>query len=196
MPRPSVVVRDATTDDCAALLAMWTQLRAVGRNAAPPPSEQGVLSRLRHAQIDPDLRIVVGVIDGEVAGMAVMTHLHFAVLFEAPSVHLNFMHVREQFRRRGVGRALVAAAASYAEEVGSEQLVTSVYPQLRETNRFYARLGFAPAVMRRTTTVSAVRRRLAADTRSAPVDDLVARRRSMRTRSRLRALTNLANVSD
>ncbi len=196
MPRSAVVVRDATSDDCADVLAMWTQLRAVGRNAAPPPSEQGVHSRLRHAASDPDLRIVVGVIDGEVAGMAVMTHLHFTVLFEAPSVHVNFMHVREPFRRRGVGRALVAAAATYADEVGAEQLVTSVYPQLRETNRFYARLGFAPTVVRRNTTVSALRRRLAADPRSAPVDDLVARRRSMRTRSRLRALTNLANIGD
>ena len=42
-------------------------------------------------------------------------------------------------------------------------MITSVLPQLRETNRFYARLGFSPVVIRRSVPVSVLRRRLAPD---------------------------------
>ena len=120
-------------------------------------------------------------------GLAVLTHQPFAVLFDTHSVHLHFMHVRPGFRRRGVGHALVSAATAFAEEVGAEQLMTSTLPQTREENRFFARLGLAPVVIRRAAPVATVRRRLAADAGAVvAVEDLLARRRSLRSRSRLR----------
>ncbi|MDX6202593.1 MAG: hypothetical protein QOJ83_2093, partial [Frankiales bacterium] len=52
-------------------------------------------------------------------------------------------------------------AVTWAEEVGADEIVASVLPSLREANRFYARLGFAPLVMRRVVPVSTLRRNLA-----------------------------------
>lgn len=196
MARASVSVRPARRDDAQALLQMWGELRELTRSlerAAPVPSERGVLERLEIAEQSPDLRILVAELDGEVAGMAVLTHQPFAVLFDVRSVHLHFMHVRPELRRRGVGHALVAAATAYAEEMGADQLMTSTLPQTRDENRFFARLGFAPVVIRRAAPVASVRRRLAADAGAvSAVEDLLARRRSMRTRSRLR----LARLAD
>ncbi|RKS84232.1 N-acetylglutamate synthase-like GNAT family acetyltransferase [Motilibacter peucedani] len=196
MPRANVCVRRARRDDADELLRMWCELRESTRSmdrAAPVPSERGVLERLEAAEADANLRILVADLDGAVAGMAVLTHQPFAVLFDTRSVHLHFMHVRPEFRRRGVGHALVAAAASFAEEVGAEQLMTSTLPQTRDENRFFARLGFAPVVIRRAAGVATVRRRLAADAGAvSAVEDLLVRRRSMRTRSRLR----LAGMGD
>lgn len=194
MPRPSVFVRHACRADAPALLQMWGELRELTRTmdrAAPVPTERGVHDRLDAAEADPNLRILVAELDGEVAGMAVLTHQPYAVLFDVRSVHLHFMHVRREHRRRGVGHALVGAAASFAEEVGAEQLMTTTLPQTRDENRFFARLGFAPVVIRRAATVATVRRRLASDAGAVvAVEDLLARRRSMRTRMRLARLAD------
>lgn len=196
MPRPSLCVRSARRDDVDVLLQMWGELRELTRSmdrAAPVPTERGVIERLEATEADPNLRILVAELDGTVAGMAVLTHQPYAVLFDTRSVHLHFMHVRPEFRRRGVGHVLVGAAASFAEEVGADQMMTSTLPQTRDENRFFARLGFAPVVIRRAATVATVRRRLAVDAGSVTaVEDLLARRRSMRTRSRLR----LARLAD
>src|SRR5881409_3230397 len=83
-------------------------------------------------------------------------------------------------RRRGVGHALVAAAADIADELGIEHVSVGVYPSLREASRFYARLGFAQVMVQRVVPTAMLRRRLCADLTTRRVDDLVLRRNRMR----------------
>jgi hypothetical protein len=52
--------------------------------------------------------------------------------------------------------------------------------QMRDTQRFYARLGFGPVVVRRSVPVSVLRRRLAGGGTVTLSDHLVARRRTLR----------------
>lgn len=190
MARPTVSVRPARREDAEDLVTLWAELRDGTRSldrVSPVPTLRGVHERLDAAEADPDLRILVAELAGQIAGMAVLTHQPYAVLFDVRSVHLHFMHVRPACRRRGVGHALVAAAAAYADEVGADQIMTTTLPQTRDENRFFARLGFAPVVIRRAAAVATVRRRLAADAGAvSAVEDLLARRRSLRTRTRLR----------
>ena len=189
MARASVAVREAALGDASGLLAMWQDVRDLANphdRSAPQPSEEGLLSRLAEARGNPDIRVLVATIDDELVGMAVMTHQAFASMFDCRAVQLNALHVRAGFRRRGVGRALVSGAVAYAEERGADQMVTSVYPHLRETNRFYARLGFGPVLMRRSTSVASLRRKLAAAGVANGSDEVLVRRTSLRTRSRLR----------
>ena len=197
MARPYVSVREATPDDLPDLLQMWKELRQVGSRmdrAAPPATEEGILARLAEAQSNPDVRVVVATIGDEVVGMAVFTHQPFAALFDARAAHVHYLHVRAPHRRKGVGRALVGASVTFAEEHGAEHVITSVYPQLREANRFYARLGFGPMVVRRIAAVPALRRKLAVDARVCALEDVLERRRSLRKSGRLRAaLTSLAD---
>ena len=183
MTRPSVTVRDAVPDDLPALLLMWNELRDhSGRleRGMPAATEDGVLDRLKAVEDDPGSRALVGVVDGEPAGFAVLTHSAYAPLFDQKAVHVHYLHVREGFRRRGVARALLCSSVALAEELGAEHIVTSVSPQLRDTQRFYARLGFAPVVVRRSVPVSMLRRRLAGDLRATVTDNVLARRRSLR----------------
>jgi ribosomal protein S18 acetylase RimI-like enzyme len=99
--------------------------------------------------------------DAGVVGMAILSDTFIGQLMEMPAVQVTHLVVAEGQRRRGVGRALLSGAVTWAEEVGADEIVASVLPSLREANRFYARLGFAPLVTRRVVPVAALRRNLA-----------------------------------
>jgi GNAT superfamily N-acetyltransferase len=178
--RPTVAVRDAIDDDMPELLEMWGTLRMIsGRldRTAPAPTLEGARRRLAEVAISDDTRVVVAVVHDEVAGFALMTTQPFAPLFDTRSVHVHYLIVRPAHRRSGVGHTLMGAAISWAEETGAEHVMTSVYPQLREVNRFYARLGLAPVVVRRAAPTALLRRRLAAD--GTPMTSSLARRRTL-----------------
>jgi GNAT superfamily N-acetyltransferase len=192
--RPAVVVRDAHEDDLPALLQVWSELGDIGgrmERLMPAPDGEAMRKRLVDVDNDPYSRALVAVLEGEVAGIVLLTETAYAPLFDQRAVHAHYLHVREGFRRRGVGKALLAAAVAFAEETGAEHVMTSVLPQLRETQRFYARLGMSPVVVRRSAPVSVLRRRLTGSGGTSVTDSLLARRRSLR---RVRAA--VARVSD
>jgi hypothetical protein len=61
----------------------------------------------------------------------------------------------------------------------------NVPPAARDVNRFYARIGFAPMVVRRSAPVAQLRRRLGVEPRLDPRDatvDLTPVQRSLRRR--------------
>ena len=194
MTRPAVVVRDAHEDALPALVQMWSELRDLGgrmERLMPAPDDEAMRKRLVDVDNDPYSRALVAVVDDEVAGIVLLTETPYAPMFDQRAVHAHYLHVREGFRRRGVGKALLAAAVAFAEETGAEHVMTSVLPQLRETQRFYARLGMSPVVVRRSAPVSMLRRRLSASGGTSVTDSLLARRRSLR---RVRAA--VARVTD
>lgn len=181
MPWKPVRVRPVTLDDLPALLELGDELReqVLPTDAAPARSgpsngprngrtnsRAALTQRYTDAIVDPDRHLVlaVGGPDGgaeEPLGMALFTIATANALLDIPAVHISHAVVSHRHRKRGAGKALIAAAAAFADERGIEQLVISVHPGSREAARFFARLGFAPLAMRRTAPVSLVRRRLA-----------------------------------
>ena len=183
MTRSPITVRDARPEDVPALLVIWDELRELGRGierVTPTPDADALLERLDLVDSDPQSRALVAVLDDEVVGVVLLTATAYAPLFDQRAVHAHYLHVRDGYRKRGVGRALLAAAVSFADEAGAEHVITSVLPQMRDTQRFYARLGFGPVVVRRSVPVPVLRRRLAGATGTTLVDHLVARRRTLR----------------
>lgn len=154
-----VRVRPATLDDLPALLELGEELgRGAGRG--------GAAARYTEAIADPGRHLVLAVAASannadEPVGMALFTVSNVNPLLDIPAVHISHSVVSHRHRKRGAGKAIVAAAAAFADERGIDQLVISVHPSSREAARFYARLGFAPLAVRRTASVAVVRRRLA-----------------------------------
>jgi ribosomal protein S18 acetylase RimI-like enzyme len=183
--RSSLSVRAATPQDVPALVAFGEELRdlviapsaEVSRSRGGPAAARAELqARYLEALQDPARELVVVVDDAdEPLGMALLTVAPANALVDIPAVHMSHAVVGGRHKRRGAGRALVCAAASYAEQRGIEQLVVSVHPGSRDANRFFARLGFAPLAVRRTAPVAAVRRRLG-QAEARPVADHVVRR--------------------
>jgi hypothetical protein len=78
---------------------------------------------------------------------------------------------------------LLREAAGFADEVGAADVVVNVPPTMRDINRFYARNGFAPMVLRRSAPLAQLRRKLGVDPRLDPRDvttDLTPVQRSLR----------------
>ena len=166
MSRGHVVVRAPRPDDTDAVLEMWDELRGQsgrGGPLAPPASETTLRRLLAEVAADDSYRAVVAEVDDIVVGMACFIGRPMGPFVEATVVQIDYLHVRPAYHRRGAGRALVAAAAAFCEEIGAEHVVVNVFPQVREANRFYAKLGFSPMVVRRVAAVSTLRRTLALD---------------------------------
>ena len=189
MTRGALRVRPATEADLPHLLAFGDELReqavpasdggALGRGV-PAAARAQLAQRYREVIEDPERHLVVAVgDDDQPIGMALLTIGLANVLLDLPAVHMSHAVVADRHKKRGAGKALVAAAAAFAEQHGIEQLVVSVHPGSRDSNRFFARLGFAPLAVRRTAPVAAVRRRLA-QTESRALTDHVVRRRPRR----------------
>jgi len=177
-----VRVRAVTADDLPPLLSLGQQLREQLVPSADPRARAAVSNleqRYLDAIADPDRHLVLAV-EGDpetVLGMAIFTVTSSNALLDLPAVQVTHTVVSAKHRKRGAGRALVAAAAAFAEERGIEQLVVSVNPTSRDAARFFARLGFAPLAVRRTAPVSVVKRRLAFVERP---EQPLARRRALR----------------
>ena len=162
MKRSDVTVREAVLADVPALLLLWHQLRDEGLRprANGTESDEHAAARFELALADPDSKVIVAVCDDEIIGMAQLLPTRATLLNEGSSIELSAMHVAHGHRRQGAGKALLTAAVGYAEEIAVESVVVSVFPQHRDANRFFARLGFAPFVTRRIASVAALRRRL------------------------------------
>ena len=163
MSRNGVRVRTATPDDLDVVMEFAGHVREaepVRGRAAARRGPDGVRSRCARLLTDPAHRVVLAVDDlsGDVLGAAVLGADAVTGLLDPPAVYVSHLLVSPQHRKRGAGRALVAAAASYAEELGVDSVVVAVSPTGRDANRFFARLGFAPLVIRRIAPVSTLRR--------------------------------------
>lgn len=183
MTRSPVATRAAVAADVPVLIALWNELRLVGgraERAVNPVAITDIGDRLLDAVTSDSCRVLLATVGGEPAGMAVLHTVLADPLADSFVVQISHVVVAARARRRGVGHALVAAAADYADERHIEHVTAGIYPSLRDASRFYARLGFAPLAVQRIVPVAGLRRRLDADARVSRVEDVVRRRTRLR----------------
>jgi len=183
-------VRQATPDDLEDLVTLAGETAEIGpvrSRAAGRRGPDGMRARCARLLEDPDHRVLLAVAESgeQLMGAAVVGQDTVAGLLDPPSVYVSALLVAPQCRKRGAGRALVAAAAAYADELGMESVVVGVTPTGREANRFFARLGFAPLVIRRIAPVAALRRTLRPADATPDLRTAASRRDGIRARTGL-----------
>ncbi len=137
------------------------QLAAPGARQFQADTMANLPERLATILADDDRTVLLAVDDlGEVVGMVLVFEGEVAAITTAPALHISYLLVASGHRRRGVGRALLAAAVHLADQRGIEHVVATAVTGNREANRYLARLGFAPLVVRRIATTSTLRRSL------------------------------------
>jgi GNAT superfamily N-acetyltransferase len=186
VPPSQVAVRAVDIDDAhdvEALATLWMTARPHPRH-----TDGGeVAAGLRAALTRDGVQAFLARTDGRDVGLLVLSRGPLLPLMDEPAISVEHLFVLDDARRRGAGKALLARATVSADQVGAAQISTSVPAAGRDEQRFFARLGFSPFVVRRVASVQALRRRLAPDDRTC-VDPTVLRRRSLRARSRAMAL--------
>jgi len=193
--RGAVQTKIAATADAASLAELWNELRQIGarsERAVNPLTVADATQRFTEVIGRPDADVIVACDGPRLAGMAVVRVAQPDPLSPTRVLQLSNLVVAPGHRRRGIGHALVAAAADYADERGVDHVAAGVYPSLRDANRFFARVGFAPITVERIAPVTGLQRRLGLMP-SLVADDRVRRRlRSPVARPRrLRATTRL-----
>lgn len=159
MTRSLVTLRSALPSDAPLLAVLWCDiLRRVGHH----DQVADVLAIIESAAESAVDRLVVAEFDGELAGAVHLRVTTLSPLNLEPIVQAVSPHVLPEFRRKGVGRALMDAAVSYAEELGVGHVASAAAASSREANRFMARLALGPQATLRVATTHAVRAKLTA----------------------------------
>ena len=193
MSRPAISVRRVRDDEQRSFTELWMSSR-VEAGASPEVAARAASEgRVAAALTREDVRAYIAVADGRPVGFAVAATSPFSALTEAPCVTIDQLYVVPEARKHGVAKQLMGAVSLYADSRGCDQIGCNVPAQHREANRFFARLGFSSQVVRRVTSVAALRRWLGQDEpRHHSIEALLHRRRSLRARATASADNRLA----
>jgi GNAT superfamily N-acetyltransferase len=116
-----------------------------------------------HEILDEGSRTLIVAVDdaaGAIVGLLVTRVEEIGAIDLTPALHVTHLLVAPSHRRRGIGRALLAAAVHLADERGVDRVLATAAAGSREANRYLARLGFAPLVVHRIASTGALRRAL------------------------------------
>lgn len=157
VPRMMVTLREATVDDVGFLAGLWGDLL---RRADPQEQASDLEAVVKGAAESAEERLVVAEYDGEVAGAVFLKITTLTTLNLTPAVTIMAPFVAHRFRRKGVGHALMDAAATWAEENGIAHVTAGAAQGSRDANRYLARLGLGASAVFRVGTTQAMRDRL------------------------------------
>lgn len=163
MSRGNVRVRPAATSDITELISLSVENGVADHVGRRGRRDSDALAD-RYVSLLSDLdRLVLVAIDeatAQLVGYAVMLEERVGVLAPTATLYISHLLVAPSFRKRGAGRALLTGAVRHAEDREIDHVVVGVQAGARDANRYLARLGFAPLVVRRIASVGTLRRSL------------------------------------
>jgi GNAT superfamily N-acetyltransferase len=132
-------INSATVTDVPILLAMIRELAEFERLTQ---ELEVTADSLRAALFSerPVAAALLARVDGFPAGYAVYYHT-FSTFVGRPGIFLDDIYVRPEFRKRGIGRALLEAVAKIGVEIGGGRFEWIALRWNENAFRFYRRLG-------------------------------------------------------
>src|SRR5262245_54010660 len=179
MVRGAIAVRDARPEDASALLDLWSDHRADAESRLLCDVGEVESSVLRVDTLATE-RLIVAVVDDEPVGVAHLRRAPISPIHSEDAVHVGYLHVLSGFRRRGIGKLLLEAAADWADEAGTTHILSIAGSNNREINRFLASLGMSQVAVVRVTKVPCLRGKLAGLHGKSVTSAVVAARRLTR----------------
>jgi GNAT superfamily N-acetyltransferase len=161
MFRTAVSICDAAPTDADSLVAVWgTPAERGHADTAGAHAAHEVGAAVARIAADPDERLVVARIEGQVVGAVHLKRAPLSPVHGDMAIYVMHLQVVEAFRRHGVGRALIEASVCWAEEKDTEHVIAAAAVASRDANRFMARLGLQQIAVVRGATVPALRAKL------------------------------------
>lgn len=191
--RMPIVLRDADREDAAALINLWRECAETSREEGSDVlsstalwREPGVAEAAAALELNlanPDRRIIVALVEGELVGAVVCDINTMTPINLTRVLVVNGLQVLPAFRRKSVATTLLSAAANIGEEFNCEVVATLAPTYAREPNRFLTKLGFSQVSVVRATQASMLRSKLSTKaTNSRDTGRLIAVRRTLRRR--------------
>ncbi|ANO52027.1 GNAT family N-acetyltransferase [Woeseia oceani] len=147
----SIEIRDATTDDGDAMLALLPRLAAfeipAHRKAEHLWTGDAALLREWLAGDAPQCLVQVAVSAGKIVGMT-LTTLRPDLLSHEPGAHLEVIVVAVEAEGSGAGKALLAEAELNARRHGAKAMTLHVIESNRRARAVYEHCGYAPELLR------------------------------------------------
>jgi GNAT superfamily N-acetyltransferase len=194
MGRAVVNVRRVDDQLHSQFIELWITHRVEGGTSPEAAQRLALDGTLRNALGRNDICALIATIDDVPVGYVVLADSTRSLLVASPCVSIDMLFVHADFRRQGVGKALMGAVSRYADRNGCEHLTSSVPAGDREANRFFAKLGFAPETVRRVTSSATLQRKLVGEPRTQRylLDQLLQRRRDVRAKAEAAAQPPIA----
>ncbi len=141
-PRPSasIVVRDATPEDCGAIAAIYAQAVRAGRSTMDTVPLPARYFREVLAAASPREALLVADAAGRVVGWA-QTKRYSERPGYAPACETT-VYVAEEATGMGTGSRLMEALLTRARDAGHHHLVAKILASNEDSVRFHERLGF------------------------------------------------------
>lgn len=183
MAKLPIAVRRVDAEHRGDFFELWVAGRVEAGHTRESAQRVALDGRLTASLDARGITAYIAYLGGEAVGYAVTSDPAAVVLIEAPAVTIEHLYVRATARRHGVGKALLTAIATRAERAGADVVAVNVPSQGRDANRFFARIGFTPHVVRRTASTAGLLRRLAGAEAGQGVEQILLRRRLARLRA-------------
>lgn len=180
MSRQPVALRRAELTDAPRLRELWSDILRKADAEDQIGDLEATILRVRDST---DERLILAEVEGQLAGAVLLRAATISPLNSEPVIQIVSPHVFPDMRRRGVGHALLEAAASFAEEQGIHLVGIASLSGSREANRFLARLGLAPQAVFRMAATHQLRAKLSRSDGRYPgrqLGQVIAARRSLR----------------
>jgi GNAT superfamily N-acetyltransferase len=130
----AVTVRSATLHDAESIAPLLGELDY-------PATPDEVVRRLSALSAERGVAVFVAEDEGRIHGVATVQRLH-VLNSDAGFAQLLLLVVGADARRRGVGRALVAAAEAWALERGCVRMLVACGEERTDAHSFYEALGY------------------------------------------------------
>lgn len=137
-----ITIRTANRADVSLILELIRELAAYERAPHEAVATRDDLLRDGFSE-QPKFRVVIAEWGGRAAGFALFFN-NYSTWRGRPGIYLEDLFVRPQFRRRGVGRALLIHLAQIAVNEGCARLEWAVLDWNTPALEFYRSLGATP----------------------------------------------------
>jgi GNAT superfamily N-acetyltransferase len=140
---PAIGVRQATEDDIPRILELFEHgsLRPGKEDPTDLIPYRAALAEIARGPG----RVLVAEMDGQVVGVCQLIVFRHLQTRGGLCAEVESVHVHPDYRRRGVGRVLMAAALERARLLGCYRLQLTSNLARPEAHRFYEKLGFEPS---------------------------------------------------